>query len=916
MRTAGQDTVAEPNHALRPTDPVGVGPVPLLASKITAAGPPAGLIERPRLASRLDTGTHGPLTLLVAPAGWGKTALLAGWFAARQGSGILAWLTVEPADRGTRFWTYLHAALDTALGRRPADRPGLPVPGDDVELFLPRLASALAAQPEPVLVVLDDMHTVSDVGVLRGLEFLLRHCRGRLRLVIAGRSEPPLALHRLRLTGELTEIGTTELALTWDETQRLVAEQGLDRPVEVVRDLHRRAEGWPAGVRLVSLTVGPPDEGAAGQPGGDGGADPVIADYLRAEVLGALDPAARQTLVHTALLDQVCAPLADALTGRADAADRLSAAARVAAGFVSTSGGDPTWYRCHPMLADTLRAELLHHYPDEVPRLHHRAYTWHRDQGRPLAALRHALVVADVVGAAALADAHWPELLLCGHQDATAGPLPTTAADHPALLLAVALDRIETNGTAGTPPVPGTGADCADPTADGGQSGVIAARLAAALVEGRFTPAVRYAEQLLSATTAMPRPVADRARTVASVLLGTARYGSGDLSGAETVLAEVVDAGDGVSPCARRFAAGQLALLSAEGGRLTEAHRHAQTTLTTPACPGRRCAGHAAAAHLALTLIALHRDDLPDAARQLGQVAALAGPGAVATVAGLEPLAQAWLRHAEGDFGAVTELLTPADGAGAGGHHAGLRRLAVAETRMACGDFGGARELLTTLAGAAAGPGPVADPAATGVADPTAYPQLVRTQARIALARLHLLAGEPAAALAALSPDSLAGPDALTRLQRLDSGVIEAVATRALGDQRRARELLERVLDRAVSDGHRRVFTQAGTPVRELLVEHLDSGTRHRGYVNDLVDSAGRRPADRHRPVTTLAEPLTERELTVLRYLQGTLSNGEIAAELFLSVNTVKTHVRNIYQKLGAPRRREAVRRARELRLL
>ncbi|WJK39066.1 LuxR C-terminal-related transcriptional regulator [Solwaraspora sp. WMMA2056] len=906
MRTAGQDTVAEPNHTLRPTDPVGVGPVPLLASKITAAGPPAGLVERPRLASRLDTGTRGPLTLLVAPAGWGKTALLAGWFAARQGSGILAWLTVEPADRGTRFWTYLHAALDTALTRWPTDRPVLPVPADDVEQFLPRLASALAAQPEPVLVVLDDMHTVSDADVFSGLEFLLRHCRGRLRLVIAGRSEPPMALHRLRLTGELTEIGTTELALTWEDTRRLVAEQGIDQPPEVVRDLHRRAQGWPAGVRLASLAVGPPDEGAAGRSGVDGAADPGIADYLRAEVLGALDPAGRQTLVHTALLDQVCAPLADALTGRTDAADQLSAAARVATGFVSTSGGDPTWYRCHPMLADTLRAELLQRYPDEVSRLHHRAYTWHRDQGRPLAALRHALVVADVAGARALADAHWPELLLCGHQDAATGPLPTTTDDHPALLLAADLDRLETNGTAGT--MPAVDPDGADPPVDVGQPVVIAARLAAALVEGRFTPAVRYAEQLLATATAMPPPVADRARTVAAVLLGTARYGSGDLSGAEALLAEVVDAGEGVSPCARRSAAAQLALLNAGGGRLAEAHRLAQTVLTTPACPGRRCAGHAAAAHLALTLIALHRDDLPDAARQLGQVAALAGPGTVATVTGLEPLAQAWLRHAEGDFGAVTELLAAADGADAAGHHAGLRRLAVAETLMACGDFGGARELLTTLAGADTGPGP-----ATG---PAAYPELVRTQARIALARLHLLAGEPAAALAGLPLDSPADHDALTRLQRLDSGLIEAVATRALGDQRRARELLEGVLDRAVSDGHRRVFTQAGTPVRDLLVEHLDSGTRHRGYVNDLVDSAGRRPADRHRPVTTLAEPLTERELTVLRYLQGTLSNGEIAAELFLSVNTVKTHVRNIYQKLGAPRRREAVRRARELRLL
>ncbi|WP_326553755.1 LuxR C-terminal-related transcriptional regulator [Micromonospora sp. NBC_01813] len=904
MRTAGQETVADQRHSPRPTGPAGDATVPLLASKITPADPPAALVDRPRLAVRLDSGAQGPLTLLLAPAGWGKTTLLAGWFAGRRANGTAAWLTLEPGDHGTRFWCYLHAALTAEIARRHPDLAAPPEPGrTEPEVFLPRLASAIAAQPEPVLVVLDDIHTVTDADVIRGIEFLLRHSQGQLRLVIAGRSAPAIALHRLRLTGELTEIRTAELALTLSESVRLVREQAPDQPIERIRELHTRAEGWPAGVRLASLALASGADPAAGRlPASD--PDAGIAGYLRAEVVPDPDTPAHETLVRASVLDRVCGALADELTGRHDGEQQLAAAARTAAGFIVAIDGEPAWYRCHQMLADALYAELQRRCPDELPELHRRAYAWHRAHGRPVAALRHGLAIGDAAGAAELAATYWPELLLCGHEDASRTTLPASLDRAPAALaMSLALDQLEIDvhpdgaiateqpACVGEPPTARSGAHAA-----GRDLTVIVAPLAIALAHGNFESAAGYAGELVAATAATGQGEAGRGHPVALALLGTARFGLGDLPGAEEALTAVPAMADGRHSCTIRFATGQLALLQAWRGDLDRAGAAAQTALASPACPGRRCASHAAAAHLALALVALHRDDLSDATRQLDQARTLAGPGTSATVTGLVAMVQAAIRHAEGDFTAVADLLGDTDTGSTVNYHAQLRRLALAETRMACGDLGGARELLSGLAGE--GPAPT------------------RQTARIALARLRLLAGEPAAALAEVPGWAPPRDELSTRLHRLDAGLVEAVATRALGDQRTARDLLEQVLDLAASDGHRRVFGHGGTPVRELLVEHLDSGTRHRGFVNDLVDAAGRRHADRHRPAPAIAEPLTERELTVLRYLQGTLSNGEIAAELFLSVNTVKTHVRNIYQKLGAPRRREAVRRARELRLL
>ncbi|MGW5673136.1 AAA family ATPase, partial [Micromonospora sp. NPDC003776] len=236
---------AEAADAVEPAGPSERPVTPLLASRLAAPAPPEPVLVRPRLLNRLDQGTAGPVTLVVAPAGWGKTTLLASWTRASAAEPPPAWVSVEEGDTGERLWAYLAAALRAAVAGEPDDPAQPPVPDvpprpDQLEL----LAAALAARERPVLLVLDDLHRVTDPAALTGLEFLLRHADGRLRLMVGARTEPALALHRWRLAGELTELGPAELAFTDDEVADLLVAHAVPLPAAAVPRLRGRTGGW------------------------------------------------------------------------------------------------------------------------------------------------------------------------------------------------------------------------------------------------------------------------------------------------------------------------------------------------------------------------------------------------------------------------------------------------------------------------------------------------------------------------------------------------------------------------------------------------------------------------------------------------------------------------------------------------
>ncbi|MFD6565240.1 LuxR C-terminal-related transcriptional regulator [Micromonospora profundi] len=933
------------------------GEPPLLASRLTPAVPPEPVVARPRLLRRLDEGSAGPVTLVTAPAGWGKTTLLATWVrlaaatpeagsAPDDGVGSApAWVSVEAGDDGDRLWAYLAAALRTATGAADdnlvAPLPAGPPRPDQLEL----LAAGLAALERPVLLVLDDLHRVADPAALTGLEFLLRHCEGRLHLVVGARAGLPLAVHRLRLAGELTEIGPDELAFTDDEVADLLTAHGAPLPATAVRRLRTRTGGWPAALRIAALALrGRPDpERWVGQFGGD---QPEIAGYLREEVLAAVDPADRDLLRRTALAETVCADLAEALTGRADAGQALADLAEVG-GLLRREDSRPPWYRCDPLLADLLRAELARLPGDELRELHERAADWYAGDGRPADGLRHALAAGRWDLAGDLFVAHWPELTRYDDEPVSGPtpppPPPDVLRADPEVALACAAERAyvgdlpaatghlrDAAAYADALPVPRRDRFLRMATAleltvarlagDRAEVRAAAARLLRTRPPTSTPPAPAASTPADIAPSAQVGPAAgvpaDRhlgtddadLRAFTGTALGLVELACGALPAGRFVRARAA-AREAGRPRTELVGASRSALLLAVRGDLHAAERAAGDALGMPPCRGWSCRLDCSYAYLALAVVALHRDQPEEAAANLALAGQATGPvGAVDSVsssAAGEPVAAAlaaWcgahLHRDAGDPATGQRMLVRARESlpdePSAAELSGLLRAAEAEIRAERGDLDGARALLADV---------TADAATPALA--------------VALARVQLRAGDPAAAGRTL-PDWQAPPAAAWPLPvRLDAGLLDAVLADRNGDVRRVGRTLEQVLDLAGAQGCRRVFTRADPSVRDLLAAHLDAGTAHFPLVSDLVRQVEQSAAPPSaESAGSLDEPLTERELTILRYLQSILSNVEIAAELSLSVNTVKTHVRNIYRKLGATRRREAVRRARELRLI
>ncbi|MET8091421.1 LuxR C-terminal-related transcriptional regulator [Micromonospora sp. NPDC005220] len=952
---------------------------PLLASRLTPAVPPEPVVARPRLLRRLDEGSAGPVTLVAAPAGWGKTTLLASWVrlggappdvepgAVVPDSGDLsvspaddpvsAWMSVEAGDDSDRLWAYLAAALRTATGSAEGgpvpDRPPRP---DQLEA----LAATLADADRPVLLILDDLHRVADPAALTGLEFLLRHAGRRLRLVIGARAGLHLPLHRLRLAGELTEIGPDELAFTDDEVADLLTAHAAALPATAVHRLRERTGGWPAALRIAALAVrGQPDPDRwVGQFGGD---QPEIAGYLHEEVLATLDPAEEDLLRRTAIVDSVCADLAEAVTGRADAGQALADLAGTG-GLLHREDTRPPWYRCESLLADLLRADLARLPADELRELHVRAADWYAGDGRPADGLRHALAAGRWDLAGDLFVAHWPELTRYDHDPVHApAPAPPPAevirAD-PETALACAAERAYAGdlpaatghlraATGHLRAAAGHAAGLPVPRRDRFLRLVTAleltvARLADDRAEVRAAAArllrTRPAEAVLAvpgdaAAGPGPRPASTGVASSAPTAGGGGAADDLDLRAFTGTALGLVELADGGLPTARfvraraaareagrprteLVGASRAALLLAVRGELRSAEQAARDALGMPPCRGWSCRLDCGYAYLALAVVALLRDQPEEATAHLALalpalnaaggwagdpeagddwLAAASGEPVAAAVAAL---CRAQLRRDGGDPAAGQRLLVRAREAladrPAAAELTGLLRAVEAELRAARGDLDSARDLLA------------------GAVDEGADPVLA-----VALAKVQLLAGDAAAAERTL-PDWQA-PTARTwpLPVRLDAGLLDAVLADRAGDGRRAGRILERTLDLAGPQGCRRAFTRAEPPVRDLLAAHLDAGTAHFALVSDLVRGAGQSTTGAAAgPKGALDEPLTERELTILRYLQSILSNVEIASELSLSVNTVKTHVRNIYRKLDATRRREAVRRARELRLI
>jgi LuxR family transcriptional regulator, maltose regulon positive regulatory protein len=889
-------------------------PVAVALDKLTVPRLPVGVVRRPRLFERLDAGVRGPVTLVVGPAGTGKTVLLASWVAAGRPPGPVAWLTLDPADVDPdRFWASVLAALRQVGGTTSSVLHTLQPRLQGADGDLPQLLfGALARLPEPVVLVLDDFHTVGVSEVVRAAEAQVRRTPPQLRVVIATRADPTLPLlPQLRLTGELVELRGADLAFTAAEAAELLEGHGVLLSDQDLARLRRRTEGWAAGLRLAALWLqGQPD------PNRDvaafAGTDRTVADYLVAEVLNRQPPELRQFLLSTSVVDQVSGELANALTGRQDG-DQMLALLERANAFIVAVDPDRRWYRYHPLFAELLRFELRRRSPEELAGLHRRAAGWHAEHGAAAEAVRHALDAGDWADGVALLVRSGLGLALRGEVSAIrrlAERLPPEIVrDTPEVGVLLAFDRFERLDHRAAERYLELVRRQQSVMPEGRRERLTVLvgllELTAARRSGRLERVLEVAQELLALQVTAGAPIIgvaedEAVRSAALLDLGAAELWLGRLEDAERHLRDGATGAERTGLGLLRLEGlGHLAHVQLARGRLHAADRTARMAADLAERQGWAERYHAGGAHLALASVSLEWNDLDAASRHMEPAlrTTAATPWRPAMLG--TAIVHARLCQARGDPAAAHAVLDTARQELAGWSPpppAWLRDWATiteAELDTVSGDGASARTLLERLG----------EDGAAG--DPAFGPKLV------ALARLRLADGDAAGAVQTLEPlqDRLAAAGSPRPL--IAAWLLQALATRALGEQEQSSRSLERALALAQPEGFRRVFADGGAQVRALLASHLESATWHRSFLGELLGQpAGAVPPEE------LVEPLSDRERVVLRYLPSRLAAAEIAAELYLSVHTVKSHLRNLYRKLQASNRREAVDRARELQLL
>jgi LuxR family maltose regulon positive regulatory protein len=873
-----------------------------LVTQFTPPSPPFGLVERPRLADRIARPQE-PVTLVCGPAGSGKTALLSSVLG-RSSDQRVAWVSLEPGDDDpARFWEAILTSLALA-GAAPSGSALAalaPPVRDSRNAFMPLLVNALAELPEPVVLVLDDVHIARSRECLGDLGFLVLHAPGTLRLVLGARADPAIPLHVLRVSGRLVEIRAADLAFTESEAAALFVAHGVDLSDELVAALCARTEGWGAGLRLAAHSLQGRDdpERFVKEFAGD---DRVVGDYLLAEVLDRQPPRLRSFLLRTSIVDRVCGDLADALTTQGSSSDILAELERTN-GFVLGVDSRREWFRYHLLFAKLLRTRAVRELGNEVPRLHGRAARWYAAHGMGSQALQHAVAAADWDLAVELVAEHWFDLFVRGQGGAIrtlVNVLPAQRQrDDAELAAALACTAFEVgDARAGAVHLEHALAaeDALPPERRRRYLETLAlARLYKARLDGDFETALEVADELLAEAAEHGAWSDDARQALVRASLGRSALWAFQLDRARSELEHAANqaraAGLDYVTVSAQSALGLLEVMHggpAAAGCAREAVELAERR-------GWATILETAVAHAALALAAFY-DLRPRAAEQhLAQARAALSHGRTRHVEFMLDHLEARLAGSQGRAQEGLRVLDAYEVTHRRGAPSPYERAALASMRArllsATGDLDTARETL--------------EPARADA----------WLDAEVTAARLQLAGGDPDAAIETLAQARASGAFGVHTVADLEHIVLEAIAQDTAGAPGRASEAIERALEHAERTGHRWTFVEGGRRVEGLLRARIRQGTAHRAVAGELLAAFEERDCER-RTVAPLLEPLSERECAILRYLPTTLSNREIAAELFVTTNTVKTHLRSIYRKLDVARRREAVERARDLRLL
>jgi len=904
---------------------------PLVETKFFVPPLRGRTVARPRLVELLDEGRSARLTLVSAPAGFGKTTVLARWLESPTGrQPPVAWLSLEQGDsHPARFWTYLITAIqraapkvgDSALALLQTGRPPL----DGV---LATLINELSAGPTALQLVLDDYHLVDGPDLQPSMAYFLDHLPPQVHLIISTRVDPALPLARLRARGELVEIRAADLRFTLAEAAAYLNDvAALELTAGDIVTLESRTEGWIAALQLAALSLRDRADAAAfiATFAGD---DRYIVDYLVDEVLSRQPSPVRSFLLQTSILDRLSGPLCEAVTGTADSQHLLEHLDRANL-FLVPLDSSRRWYRYHHLFAEVLRTHLLDGQPESVSELHRRASQWYDQSGEPDPAVRHAAAAGDIERAADLAELAVPALLR-NRQEATIAAWSTTIPDdlvqaRPVLALHFVaalmstgrfsaaeerLHRLEHQlpdsgpvGQAGRPP-PGT------VVVDQDQWERLPAALelyrsALSLVHGDLDAAITHADLATS------RAAADDHLTSAgaAATAGLARWSGGDLEEAyrsyTASVAGLRRAGhiSDVLGCSIT-----LADIRITQGRLTDALQIYHDALRlADDDPGLVTRG-TSDMHVGLSQIACERNDLAAAAHHLELSRHLGDAAGLPQNPYRRRVAEARLLAAHKDLPAAIEHLDQAEQVYVADFAPDVRPIAAQRTQLqlANGDLAAAVSWMRARD--------------LGVEDELTYRREFEhlTVAMVLLAQ-HQAGDSRTAVLAAtrLLERLLAAAEAGGRHGTGIEVLVQlALAAEAVGDRIHATDLLSRGLALAEREGRIRVFLDAG-PALSAVLRSLRSDSPGGQHAREVLAAAGDvRAAGTAGPRQPLLDPLSERELDVLRLLDSDLSGPAIARELSVSVNTVRTHTQHVYAKLGVTSRREAVRKAARLGLL
>jgi LuxR family transcriptional regulator, maltose regulon positive regulatory protein len=902
----------------------------LLATKVNIPRTRPDRLARARLFQRLDEGMGRALVLVCTPAGFGKTTLLADW--AAEATLPVAWLSLDADDNDpVRFWRYVVAALarvQEGLGEHlvPLLSPGS---GISTHGVVTALINHLEANPDEVALVLDDYHLIEAMPIHDSLGLLLSHLPPRLHLVIASRSDPPLPLARLRASGQLVELRAADLRFTPEEAAALLVEiWKLDLPAETVATLEARTEGWAVGLQLAALSL----QGRADPEAflaGFAGTHRYILDYLSEQVLGRLPDQMQAFLLQTSILERLCGPLCDAVTGASDGQGMLEELERANL-FLVPLDEERRWWRLHHLFADLLRARMLQTKPDLVPELHRRAAGWCEQHGLVDEAIRHATAAGDTPWATRLVEVHLGETLRRGESVALArwlSLLPDeTVRARPGLCLAKAmielnLDHLEEaerllEHAEGAFDHQGRQAPKLQIPTYGGMVAQVPAAIALLRAELAYDRADAGGVAAF-AREALAHMAEDELgpRLFARSLLVGADWMTGRVVDTEPAFAELLAEGR-AAPAAYPVlrTCFMVGLVQQAQGRLGAALRTYREGLRLATEGDWFSVYHAGEAHVGIAQVLFQRNQLEEALEHATRGVEFCRQVIELTELDVALVALAWVRQAMGDPDGALEAMEEACRSYPRADVVALSYPAWSERARLLLALGRVEEAVRWTR-------------EQGLTDQDEVSYL-REGDHLVLARVLLAQAQPGAALGLLERlDALAASQGRTG-SLLQVRALRSLALQAAGDHQDALTLLAETLELATPEGHVRVFADEGPPMGALLRSLL--GARRRGRLAG-EDGAGlehlHRVAAAFRPARQpegpaapaaggLIEPLTDRELEVLRLLAAGRRNRDIAAELVVTLETVKKHTSHIFAKLGATNRTQAVAHARRLGLI